>query len=60
MRKQLQLCTVGRHNAGTHPRVKVQSAGWVNIESAPTLVNRQFLADAPNRLSVADMTCIPT
>lgn len=42
-RKQLQLCTAGGHNAGTHPRVKIQSAGWVKIESTPT--------DTPNSLA---------
>ena len=36
-RKQLQLCTAGCCNAGTQSRVKVQSAGWVNIESARTV-----------------------
>ena len=34
--KELQLSTAGGNNAGTHPRVKVQSAGWVKIGSAPT------------------------
>ena len=35
-RKQLKLWTAVCCNAGTQSRVKVQSARWVNIESAPT------------------------
>src|SRR5450631_140943 len=34
--KELQLSTAGGNNAGTHPRVKVQSAGWVKFGWAPT------------------------
>jgi dTDP-glucose pyrophosphorylase len=30
------LSTAGAHAAGFHPRVNIQSAGWVRIQSAPT------------------------
>jgi len=33
----LHLSTADRHAVGIHPRVNIESAGWVNIGSAPTL-----------------------
>ena len=32
----LHLSTADRHAVGIHPRVNIESAGWVNIGSAPT------------------------
>ena len=35
--KAVELYTVGIHDAGFHPRVKVQTAGWVKVQPAPTV-----------------------
>jgi len=39
--KAVELYTVGIHDAGFHPRVKVQPAGWVKVRPAPTRSVRQ-------------------
>lgn len=39
--KDLHLSTAGTHAAGFHPRVKIRSARWVRIQSAPTLLGEE-------------------
>ena len=41
------------HNAGIHPRIKVQSAGWVKIQSAPTAISDHGSQGHPAQLSYA-------
>jgi putative transposase len=48
------LCGVSRRK-GIRTTLRAKGAS-----SAPDLVKRQFVADAPDRLWVADITCVPT
>jgi exonuclease III len=60
--KHLHLSTAGNSNAGFHPGVRIRSAGWVRIQSAPTQYrfNRRFdLRSILSRLVHVDCTTKP-
>jgi hypothetical protein len=50
-RKELQLSTASINDAGFHPRVKAQPAGWVKVQPAPTrqatIVNLSLKSTVP-------------
>ena len=52
--REMEICGVSRR------KYKVTTKRAENARPAPDLVNRNFVAESPNRLWVADITYIPT